>query len=858
MSGLLCRPLPPGSPLAYWVVGPIAESRYDVPAQPMAGEMDPFFFLTKHKNFIPHEYPCRTAFAAERRGRRPAPGARPAAETTWLPFGSPRLDLSGFWFRPTVIGTFARSFIVAERAGTATLRLRTCGGAILWVGGREMGWMADYVRNLEGSKEFHVDLERGDNEVELWFDDLAERDARFYVQLDYVDGPPARQALPAAADPDGAGRATPGADAAAADGASAGAASATSAAERAGAAAEAIEAALGSLRFVEPAYRSGTVGLALSEPLGVDAELELVVSGDFISIEEPHRIRMRWPKSARSVALADAASLPADFRRCAVRMSAGGFSAERSLGVELCRDPGPAPEALSARIVEALDEAARRGEPDTSVALARLAIGLAGPETDAMIGAFLPAIEDCHDCADFSLVPLLWCRREYRAALDPDLASRVDRAVLGFRYWMDEPGDDVQWYFSENHALLFHTAAYLAGSMYPRERFVRTGRSGTEQSVVGLARVRAWLDHFESWEMAEFNSAAYFPIDLCGLTALFALAPDADVGARAGAAVVRLLELIARSAHHGVLTAAQGRSYEHTLIAAGSLELTSIARLLWGRGSYGRRVHALPQLALCLRDRGLAVPSELGDAADYRGPGAVEWSFAQGQDRVAKLYHYKTRAFAMGSAARYRWGEWGYQETPLQLRLGEEPNAQVWINHPGEVLHFGFGRPSYWGGSGTMPRVQQYRALALLSFDCSPEQPGFTHAWFPRGFFDESAVDGAVAAARSGEGLVVLKGSSAFERAESGPGAGVELKLPGRKATWLVRLGDTANHGSLSRFSSAFGSLSARLGSDGAMLVDDPEYGLVRFCQDGRVEAEGRALEPEDWSIGGKSVEWQK
>ncbi len=29
--------------------------------------------------------------------------------------------------------------------------------------------------------------------------------------------------------------------------------------------------------------------------------------------------------------------------------------------------------------------------------------------------------------------------------------------ILNFRYWMDEPGDDVMWFYSENHALMFHT-----------------------------------------------------------------------------------------------------------------------------------------------------------------------------------------------------------------------------------------------------------------------------------------------------------------------------------------------------------------------------------------------------------------
>src|SRR5690606_15330607 len=135
-------------------------------------------------------------------------------------------------------------------------------------------------------------------------------------------------------------------------------------------------------------------------------------------------------------------------------------------------------------------------------ALARLGTGRGGAETDAMILGALPAIEDCHDCADFILVPLLWARQAHHGDIAPEVVARIDRAVLGYRYWMDEPGNDVQWYFSENHALLFHTAAYLAGNLLPQARFVRSGRTGAEQSQAGLGRVRAWLDHFERWEMA--------------------------------------------------------------------------------------------------------------------------------------------------------------------------------------------------------------------------------------------------------------------------------------------------------------------------------------------------------------------
>ncbi len=56
--------------------------------------------------------------------------------------------------------------------------------------------MAPYGRNLEASEEFDVALRAGRNEIRIWFDDLAERDARYYFQLDYVSGPAAGLALP--------------------------------------------------------------------------------------------------------------------------------------------------------------------------------------------------------------------------------------------------------------------------------------------------------------------------------------------------------------------------------------------------------------------------------------------------------------------------------------------------------------------------------------------------------------------------------------------------------------------------------------------------------------------------------------
>lgn len=815
----LSRPLVAGQPVTLWRHSSVTEARFDVPERPMAGAMDPFFFLTKDKNFIPHEYPCRTDFAAEYRGKRPDERATGTPQTVWLGFGSPRLDLSGFWFRATRLAARAETLIRAKAPGKARLRLSTCGGAILRVNGAEVLHSAAYIRNFEGAVEGEVDLRAGENRIEVFFDDLAERDTRFYIQLDYLSGPAADQAIPVACSQ---------------------------------AQAEAIERALETLHIPRSTHDGVPVTLHLPAPLGISAQAEIRIEGDFMSHDPFPPIHRDLTPDTQTIDLGNANDLPGDFRHVVVRLSAQGFTASRVLGTEIAHagKQGPAPASQDARILETLRAVAAGGEADTVTAIARLALGDGGAETRAMIAAALTRIDDCWDCADFALVPLLWCRMRWPDLLGPDFCARIDRTILGYRYWMDEPGNDVQWYFSENHALLFHTAAHLGGALLPEATFVRSGRTGAEQSRIGAERLNAWFDHFEHWEMAEFNSAPYFPIDLKGLTAIFALSPDAGLRARAGRGIARLVEIVANSAHQGVLTAAQGRSYEHTLRGTTTLELSAIGRLLWGTGSFGARFHATPQLALCLRDHGLTL-EDLRARASLTGDQAQEWLFAQGEGCFARLYHHKSADHAMGSAMAYRWGDWGYQETLIHARLGPNPAAQVWINHPGEVIHSGYGRPSYWGGSASVPRVQQYRDLALVRFSGVAPQPDFTHAWFPAPDFDTARVAGNTALAQAGGAHLMLRGSGMLDLVTLGPTAGHELRLAGREGWWLVRLGSTALHGDAAAFAARFAGLGLREDKNGVIVVEDPDYGPVTMRPDGRIEAEGRHLSPQTTSVEG-------
>lgn len=814
----LRRPLDAGNPITYWNVSAISEEQYDVADKTMTGNMDAQFFLTKEKNFIPHEYPCRTQFVADFRGKKPAVRDEQPTDHVWLPFGSPRMDFSGFWFRATRLSAWAQTCIEADAAGKAKLKLITCGGAVLWVNGKQVCESATYIRNYEQAVECEVELDAGINEFKIFFDDLAERDTRYFFQLDYLSGPDAQIALPVAS--------------------------------RAGVA-DQIEQALDRMHFDKPAYSTGDVVMLLPATVDCDVDVTITVEGDFLS-QEKLVVNRHLKAGAKSIVVGHVSDFHSDFRHFEVSLSAEGFSAERPFTVEIAHSEkqGEAPATLDARVDEALSHVAHKGYDDSISALARLSLGLGDAVTERMINNSLPKIEACHDCADFHLVPLLFGRIQYAHLLSKEMLSRIDRATLDFRFWLDEPGNDVQWYYSENHALLFHTAAYLAGHLHADKVFTRSGNIGKDQSLAAAGRLRAWFDHFEQWEMAEFNSVPYFPIDLKGLATLAALAHDEDIKARAKRAVLRLIKVVASSAHHGIMTGAQGRSYEHTLMAARTSELSAISRVLWGRGWFGRCFHCLPQLLLCMRDFGLEVPQDYRDMAILTGDEQREWVFAQGENKFTKLYHYKTSSTAMGSAARYRWGEWGYQETVLQLRLGRNPDAQIWVNHPGEVIHCGFGRPSYWGGCGTMPRVHQYRDLAIVLFETHEEQPDFTHIWFPQIAFDEVEIEDTIATARSGDGFVQVLSDKPLEMLSYGPTANNELRQMGRKTAWLIRLGNAGTNGTFASFKDRFASLSYKQ-EEGIIEIEDPDYGVVSFQEDGTIKAEGRTLDPATWSVEG-------
>ena len=166
---------------------------------------------------------------------------------------------------------------------------------------------------------------------------------------------------------------------------------------------------------------------------------------------------------------------------------------------------------------------AARYEDEGRALLTRLKLGKADEQAQALLVRLLQRVSAREEGSSSALISLLWLWHDYHGDIFvPVLWRRVRSAILGYRYWFDELGNDVMWFTSANNALSFHTAQYLAGQMFRDERFTASGRLGREQQALAAQRLAYW-----SVNVTPQDGAAP------SLFALSQLADDAGLRARA-------------------------------------------------------------------------------------------------------------------------------------------------------------------------------------------------------------------------------------------------------------------------------------------------------------------------------------
>ena len=167
-----------------------------------------------------------------------------------------------------------------------------------------------------------------------------------------------------------------------------------------------------------------------------------------------------------------------------------------------------------------------------------------------------------YDCADFRLICLLKTRISYATLLSAELLAELDACILGFRYWMDEPGSDGMCFWSENHQLLFATCEYLAGQLFPEAVFSNNGQSGSWHRDKARVKLLRWLEQRFTYGIIEWHSNTYYEEDIAPLSVLVDLANDNELQEKAKIILDLFFLDLALHSFEGYLVASSGRCYE--------------------------------------------------------------------------------------------------------------------------------------------------------------------------------------------------------------------------------------------------------------------------------------------------------
>jgi len=752
------------------------------------------------------DLPCRKAFQGGMIGRDIAP------DTAWvpahlnLPGANRRVEFTGFWHVPTHVQRWLKSTFRSEAARNVAMRLSTCGGVRIWVNGVEQVRFEPFVRNVENHCDVTLKLQAGDNEILLYCEDLAERDIVWFFELEVVDASPLVVVLPVPLDQEKT---------------------------------RGLAALVRDIRPARDVFVNAPLELVFDTAPQEALPVHVVVTSHGHDHTRLVDVETVLDAGQAALIIPQTVGITDGYHGIKVTIGSGTGSVTRVLDAAFMSDISPAPGAadIAVRKKAALDFSARFGAWRIGRVLAMVAIGSDDKDTiNGIIETTLRSIDRREDCSDFVLVPLLWLVRAYGDRLPPETVAKINHSIVNYRYWVDEPGNDVMWFWSENHVLCFHTSQLLAGAYLPDAVFTASGRTGRQQAEIAAERMAKWFDSVEAHGLAEWNSAAYYPVDFIGLLALEHWA-DAELSVRARHQLDLIFSMIALHTLDGVPSGSQGRAYDKELRAGPLTELAPFAQVAFGKGWLNGGVASLPMF--CCGD--YLPPPALGTLANLEKGRVIEARYAQGLE-AGKLVLFKNEAAQLSTVVDHKTGRKGHQQHVMDIKLAGHPMARLWVNHPGEDDPWGTQRPSYWAGSGILPRVAQHRDIAMMIFDTADHRNDWTHAYLGRDGLDEVLIDGNWLITRAGRGFAALYSTNGLESITTGATANREVRSPGARCGWIGVIG-CGDADDFARFREKVLATKVTFDAESCVLVVTPPDGPdISLSWDGAFSIAGQAM----------------
>jgi hypothetical protein len=212
------------------------------------------------------------------------------------------------------------------------------------------------------------------------------------------------------------------------------------------------------------------------------------------------------------------------------------------------------------------------------------------PLNEDAIRAGLGTVGARRDGADFVANGLLRIYSSKSKLLSSSLRTEIKAALLGMKYWVDEPGGkDLLSMWSENHQINYHAAEYLAGQFFPKDLFTNNGKDGRWHQAAAKKRILKWIEVKARTGFTEWDSNNCYMNTMAALLNLAELAADHEVASRAAMLLDVMFFDMAVDSFRGTYGTSHGRTSPKTVLAGGTGEdTTGMQRIAFGMGSLGK------------------------------------------------------------------------------------------------------------------------------------------------------------------------------------------------------------------------------------------------------------------------------
>jgi len=255
-----------------------------------------------------------------------------------------------------------------------------------------------------------------------------------------------------------------------------------------------------------------------------------------------------------------------------------------------------------------------------------------------------------YDCADFRMLVLIKTYHDYRHLLTDDTVIKLKDAILNFKYWMDEPGDDGMCFWSENHQIIFHTCEYLAGQMFSSEIFTNDQKTGLEHLEKAQIKIRHWLKDRFTYGFIEWHSNTYYEEDIAPLVLLIEQAKDKDIVTHSKMILDLLFLDMAQHTFEGYFVATSGRCYENQKKSGKHADVNDLLKAAFGILDHPYNYERLSTLFLLTK--AYQVPDVIKDIARLEEKGVIKESMGLDLKEVKYEIDEKTK----DRQGMYMWG----------------------------------------------------------------------------------------------------------------------------------------------------------------------------------------------------------